>query len=132
MARVTFPAVFFDKERQEFVCEMKDKKTGRVWSRGYGQTAQEAIANARHTQPSAGYIRKSIGWVVRHPIIGGSFAGVALAFRDAKNNGYHDWKRYAKFALIGATVGLVAYAGMKILSGFLKARKNARIMNSYN
>ena len=119
------PDCFFDSESGEYVCHMKDKKSGKILGVGYGSTRNEAISNARQTQPADGRIKRMIGWTTRHPVIVGSLAGAALAFRDAKHNDYYDWKRYAKFALIGAGVGLALYIGGKIIKSFLQGVRDA-------
>ncbi|KAF5417644.1 MAG: hypothetical protein C5S48_00070 [Candidatus Methanogaster sp.] len=51
-----------------YMARMIDKKRGRVWGVGYGPTRQDAIALARGDQPSEMFIKRSIGWIRRHPI----------------------------------------------------------------
>lgn len=118
MAHPTYPAVHYDEAAGQFVCEMKDKKTGRIWGTGYGATRQEAIYNARKVQPSDGHIKKAIVWVARHPVIAGSVVGAALAFNDARHNGYHDWKRFTSIALTGFTIGLIVWGICKLFGAF--------------
>lgn len=98
MAHVTYPAVFYDEAAGTYVCEMKDKKTGRVWGTGYGENRQTAIYDARHAQPENSKIKEAIGWVQRHPFIGGAGVGVALMKREERRFG-------SRFDLIDYLIG---------------------------
>lgn len=86
MAHPTYPVVFFDERSGLYKCEMRDKKTGKVWGHGYGERRQDAIANARYVQPSDGQIKRAINWVTRHPFIGGAAAGAMVAYYHAKRS----------------------------------------------
>lgn len=76
MPHATYPIV----EQQSdgtFMARMIDKKRGRVWGVGYGDTRQDAIALARADQPGEHIIKRAIGWTVKHPFKAG---GLALAY----------------------------------------------------
>lgn len=120
MAHATYPAVFFDEAAGFFKCEMRDKKTGRIWGYGYGVTRQEAIYNARHDQPSEGRIKRAIGWVSRHPFIAGAALGAYLAFRQTRRHGL---KKGSPLGYLGAgaVVGAIAWGVAKIAKGIKQA-----------
>ncbi len=86
MAHVTCPTVYYDDAADSWKCEMCDKKTVRTWGIGYGATRQEAIYNARHEQPDQGHIKRAIGWVTRHPFLGGAAAGAYMAYHHARQD----------------------------------------------
>lgn len=71
-----FPAVF--KEGENVIAEMRDRN-GKVWSRGSGLNAQQAMYAARNSLPEKGAIRTILGWGTKHPII--SAAVITLAKR---------------------------------------------------
>jgi hypothetical protein len=112
VAHITYPIVFHDEDTDGWKCEMRDKKTNKVWGQGYGMTRQEAIYNARHDQPSAGKIKRAIGWVVSHPFIAGSAVGTYLAYRHARK---HEWRLPPLgYLSIGAIIGTLAWGLNKI------------------
>jgi hypothetical protein len=68
---------------------MVDKKTGRVWGTGYGENRKQAIYYARNDQPREGFIKRAIGWVVRHPVKAGMLvAGYMVLRRPIKQIAY--------------------------------------------
>lgn len=80
MAKATYPACWQDNDGT-YVCEMRDKKSGRVWGQGYGDTRKEAIYNARNDQPKDMLIKRAIGWTWRHPFKAGALTLAYMAFR---------------------------------------------------
>jgi hypothetical protein len=82
--RPTYPTVFLDTVSNLWKAEMKDKKTGRIWGTGVGETRDIAIINARHNQPKDSRIKRLIGWTIRHPFLGSMAVGTVLAFHQAR------------------------------------------------
>ncbi len=103
MAHPTDSIVFFDEATGKYKCEMRDKKIGRVWGVGYGNTRHEALINARRAQPPDGKIKRAIGWVQRHPFFAGAAVGVYLAAR----NGARTFGEYVAASVVGGVVGWV-------------------------
>ena len=103
MAHPTDSIVFFDENSGMYKCEMRDKKIGRVWGVGYGDTRHEALINARRAQPPDGTIKRAIGWVTRHPFMAGAAVGVYLAAR----NGARTFSEYVAASVIGGIAGWV-------------------------
>lgn len=107
MAHATFPAVYYDEVAGEWICEMRDKKTGRTWGKGHGATRQEAIYNARHDQPAESKIKRAIGWVARHPFVAGATVGVYLAYRRGR---YHRSElKLIDYLSAGVIIGTLAW-----------------------
>lgn len=113
MSRATYPAVYYDEAAGSFKCDMRDKKTGRTWGMGTGETRQEAIYNARHDLPEEGKIRKAIGWVEHHPFVSGAAVGVYLASRHAKRHLYRP--TFTDYAFSAVVVGTAVWAVSKIV-----------------
>ncbi len=78
--RATHP-VCYKVSDDEWCCEMQDRKTGRTWSTGYGSDRVSAIRDARENQPKEAFIKRSIGWVRRHPILAGAIVTGYMMFR---------------------------------------------------
>lgn len=114
MARPTFPRVFWDEESGMYCAQMIDKKTGKVWGCGYGETRQDAIRSAAIDQPPAKSIKRAIGWVDRHPFIAGAAVGTYLTYRYAKNHHYQ--MKASDYLSVGAIAGTIAWALSKIFS----------------
>jgi len=98
--RATYP-VCYRVSDDEWCCEMRDRKTGRTWGVGYSTNRQHAITLARQEQPREMFIKRSIGWVKRHPIL----ATVAVS-------GYMMFRRPIKQIanVITRTIGQAMYA----------------------
>lgn len=80
MAHATYPFVELLNDGS-YRAQMVDKKTGRVWGTGYGVNRKQAIYYARNDQPSEGFIKRSIGWVSRHPFKAGLTIGAYMLMR---------------------------------------------------
>jgi hypothetical protein len=113
MPHATFPVVFWDDEAGAWRAEMRDKRLGKTWGRGLGQTRMEAIYNARTDQPDEGLVKRAIGWVDRHPFLAGAAVGTYRIVRGARLRGF---KRPAWYYLSGgALVGALAWTLDKIV-----------------
>lgn len=84
MARPTYPRVVWDENAMSYRAEMVDKKTGRIWGYGHGETRQAAIKAAAIDQPPSKSIKRAIGWVTHHPFLGGAAVGAYMAYHHAK------------------------------------------------
>ncbi len=79
--RATHP-ICYKVSDDEWCCEMRDRKHNRTWSTGYGADRVSAIRNARESQPKEMFIKRSIGWVRRHPILAGAIVTGYMMFRQ--------------------------------------------------
>ncbi len=77
--RATHPVCY--QENGWWICELRDHKTDRVWSKGYGDDRITAIKNARETQPKEAFIKRAIGWIRNHPVKAGLAIGAYMVFR---------------------------------------------------
>ena len=120
MAHPTYPTVYHDDATGAYKCEMRDKKTGRTWGIGYGPTRNEAISNARREQPNRNQIKRAIGWVTRHPFIGGATVGAVLAYHHAKQRQVD--LRLGDMVTAGIIFGTAAWVISKVIR-FFNARR---------
>ncbi|MFA6322847.1 MAG: hypothetical protein WCX71_05270 [Candidatus Buchananbacteria bacterium] len=116
MSRPTYPVVFYDEAVGQWKCEMRDKKTARVWGIGYGACRKEAIYRARNEQPEKNYIKKAIGWIDRHPFFGGVVIGAYLSYHHAKKN--QKDLRLRDMVTTGLICGSIGWAIAKLVNYF--------------
>lgn len=116
MAHACYPAIF-RLDDGTYCCQMKDKKTGRVWGEGFGENRWDAISAARTELPSDSRIKQAIGWVTHHPLIGGAAVGLYITYRNAEKHGINPTvKDYLSGA---AVVGGICWVASKVVK-FIK------------
>lgn len=78
--RATYP-VCYKVDDNEWCCELRDRKTGRTWGTGYSTNREHAITLARQTMPKEQFVKRSIGWIKRHPVLATVAVTGYMAFR---------------------------------------------------
>ena len=111
MPHATFPSVYWDETQGQWVAQMRDKKTNRVWSSAKNTNRILAIRDARRKRPRDPQIKRVIGWADRHPFWGGFAAGiVASCFAsDTRTGRTVGLGTMFAFGLIAGTVTWIAH-----------------------
>lgn len=125
MPRATYPAVVRDENSGQYRCEMRDKRTGRVWGYGYGATRHEAIQAAAIEQPPSNAIKRAIGWVRRYPFWAGAAVGCFLRYRQARN--HQETLRLRDYLVPAIAVGTIAWGVSKITEYVNKRRHQKEV-----
>lgn len=107
MSRIVRPLVY--PQDGLWKCNMVDRD-GRVWGEASADSRALVIQLARKEMPERGRIRKTLGWVTRHPFIGGAAAGAVVMYYNASRNnmnyGVRDYLTGA--AVLGGTCWIVS------------------------
>lgn len=109
---VTYPKVY-QNDDGTYTAEMHDRKTDKVWGIGRGEDRISAIFNARQQMPSNSFIKQSIGWIKRHPIMATVMVATYLLFRRQINSIIGNVTRIGKEVMVhfGVFKGIQALLG---------------------